>query len=79
MESNLTDQPQADKDPALKRKHVWTTTHSWFACMGGFAIDTKQGQEDLPGEYIAGSPRVALGRKAIRILARAGMLPDVSR
>ncbi|KAK0743457.1 hypothetical protein B0T18DRAFT_185082 [Schizothecium vesticola] len=70
---------EAEKDPTLRRKHDWTTTHSWYAYMGGFAIDTQQGQEDLPGEYIPGSPRLALNRKAVRILARSGMLPDISR
>jgi len=62
-----------------QRRHEWTTTHSWFAYMGGFAIDTKQGCEDLPGEYIEGSPRLFLGCEAVCILARLGWLPDISR
>ncbi|KAK3316033.1 hypothetical protein B0H66DRAFT_604341 [Apodospora peruviana] len=41
---------RTEKDPTLKWKHDWTTTRSWFASMGGFAINTKQGQEDLPGD-----------------------------
>jgi len=63
----------------LERKHEWTMTHSWFACIGGFAIDTKQGQDELPAEYIPGSPRLALSRKAVTVLARSGMLPDISK
>ncbi|KAK4443628.1 hypothetical protein QBC34DRAFT_498867 [Podospora aff. communis PSN243] len=69
----------AEKDPKLKRTHDWTTTHSWFTYMGGFAIDTNQGQEDLPGEYIPGSPRIVLSKKAVAVLARVGMLPDISK
>ncbi|KAK4215436.1 hypothetical protein QBC37DRAFT_459012 [Rhypophila decipiens] len=70
---------QAEKDPSLRRNHEWTTTHSWFAYMGGFAIDTTYGQEDLPGEYIPGSPRITFHRKVLPLLARAGFLPDISR
>ncbi|KAM7213643.1 hypothetical protein V8F06_010964 [Rhypophila decipiens] len=47
--------------------------------MGGFAIDTTYGQEDLPGEYIPGSPRITFDRRTIPILARAAFLPDISR
>ncbi|KAM7187470.1 hypothetical protein V8F33_011210 [Rhypophila sp. PSN 637] len=70
---------QAEKDPSLKRKHEWTTTHSWFAYMGGFAIDTTYGQEDLTGEYISGSPRITFHSKTLRIQAYAGFLPDISK
>ncbi|KAK0616985.1 hypothetical protein B0T14DRAFT_498097 [Immersiella caudata] len=70
---------EAKKDRGSKRKHEWTMTHSWFAYMGGFAIDTKQGQDELPAEYIPGSPRLALNRKAVTVLARSGMLPDISK
>ncbi|KAK4206521.1 hypothetical protein QBC37DRAFT_458824 [Rhypophila decipiens] len=70
---------QAEKDPSLKRKHEWTTTHSWFAYMGGFAIDITYGQEDLPCEYDPRWPRTTFLSKALLILARAGFLPDISR
>jgi hypothetical protein len=63
----------------MKREHEWTTTHSWFAYMGGFAISTKQGLESLPGEYIPGSPRLSLNYKAVRVVARLGLLPGISR
>jgi len=77
--SPLLTPPKTETDPSDGRKNDWTITHSWFAYMGGFALDTKQGQDDLPGEYMAGSPRLALNHKAIRIVARLGWLPDISK
>ena len=70
---------KTETDPSERRKHDWTTTHSWFAYMGGFAIDTKQGQDNLLGEYIPGPPRLALNHKAVRIVARLAWLPDISK
>lgn len=46
---------------------------------GGFCHRHQTAPEDLPGEHIPGSPRLALKRKLIPILARAGMLPDISK
>jgi len=70
---------KTEKDSSTKRKYGWTTTHSWFAYMGGFGINTKQGCEDLPGEYIPGSPRLLLSHRAIRVIAELGWLPDISK
>lgn len=47
--------------------------------MGGFALDTGRGRDDLPCEYMPRSPRLALNHKAVRIVARLGWLPDISK
>jgi len=48
--------------------------HSYFAQMGGFAIDSKDPAE----EYIPGSPLVYLTANGAAILARQGRLPQVT-
>ncbi|KIV84738.1 hypothetical protein PV11_00498 [Exophiala sideris] len=52
----------------------WSMKHSFFAQMGGFAIDTKNHAE----EYIPGSPLVYLTANGAAILARQGRLPQVT-
>ncbi|KAK1749721.1 hypothetical protein QBC47DRAFT_311459, partial [Echria macrotheca] len=53
----------------------WTMTHSFFAVMGGFAVDTRNGGER---EYMDGSPRLHLTANGIALLAELGALPAVS-
>ena len=52
-------------------------THSWFAVMGGFALDTRDEDDQIPGEYIPGSPRVFLTDRGVRAVAALGFLPDI--
>ncbi|KAK0631496.1 hypothetical protein B0T14DRAFT_417357, partial [Immersiella caudata] len=54
----------------------WTMTHSFFALMGGFAVDTDDPGED---EYIAGSPRLHLTANGVAALAEIGLLPSISK
>ncbi|KAE9372869.1 hypothetical protein N431DRAFT_409181 [Stipitochalara longipes BDJ] len=61
--------------PQNRRRHQWTLTHSFFAIMGGFAIDTNDLGED---PYIHGSPRLHLGPDAVLEAARLSLLPDIS-
>ncbi|KAI4201378.1 MAG: hypothetical protein LQ350_003297 [Teloschistes chrysophthalmus] len=67
-----------DNDPAAKgaRKYTWTMTHSFFAGMGGFVVDTND--PDRP-PYIPDSPRLIITAQGIAILAECGQLPDISR
>jgi hypothetical protein len=51
-------------------KH-WTMTHSFFAGMGGYAINTRCESSDKSG-------RVAVRGDGILLLARQGHLPDLS-
>ena len=62
--------------PRNSRRHEWSLTHSFFAIMGGFAIDTND-LEEAP--YIPGSPRLHLGPDGILEAARQGLIPDISR
>ena len=50
-------------------------THSFFAVMGGFAVDTGDGGESA---YVAGSPRLHVTANGIAMLAELGTLPAVS-
>ncbi|KAN0095756.1 hypothetical protein V8E51_016467 [Hyaloscypha variabilis] len=52
-----------------------TLTHSFFAIMGGFAIDTNDLEED---PYIPGSPRLHLCPDGVLEAARQGLIPDIS-
>jgi len=65
------------KNPEAAACNVeWSMTHSFFALMGGFAVDT-----DDPGEdaYIRGSPRLHLTANGVAVLAEIGQLPSISR
>lgn len=62
-----------------KRKHVWTTMHSFFVVMGGFVFDTS----DLSKEekFLPGSrDRVTLTPKALLYVAEKepSLVPDIS-
>ncbi|KAK0649662.1 hypothetical protein B0T16DRAFT_492250 [Cercophora newfieldiana] len=54
----------------------WSMTHSYFALMGGFVVDTADPGED---DYIANSPRLYLTANGMAALAEIGLLPSVSR
>ncbi|KAK1752033.1 hypothetical protein QBC47DRAFT_363634 [Echria macrotheca] len=54
----------------------WTMTHSYFALMGGFAVETNDAGEDA---YIPGSPRLHLTANAVAILAQLGHVPRISK
>lgn len=56
--------------------HEWTMTHSFFACIGGFAFDVSDCEEFLPAEC---PKRLAITARGMAILARCGHLPDISR
>jgi hypothetical protein len=47
--------------------------------MGGFALDTRDADAEIPGEYIYGSPRIFLGLRATEAVARLGFLPDITQ
>lgn len=48
-------------------------THSFFAIMGGFAVDTGDGED----AYVVGSPRLHLTADGVVVLAKLGQLPAV--
>jgi len=57
-------------------KH-WTMAHSFFAGMGGFAIDTcAKAQEER--DFVHGSPRLTVTGAGALFLAHHGCLPDIS-
>ncbi|KAK4197964.1 hypothetical protein QBC40DRAFT_97140, partial [Triangularia verruculosa] len=60
-----------------ERKHAWTMRHSWYAKMGGFAIDTANDTNCEP--YIFASPRVTVGGSLLNTLALKGWLPDLPK
>jgi hypothetical protein len=47
--------------------------------MGGFALDTRDRDEEIPGEYIDSSPRLFLGLEATEAVAKLGFLPDIAQ
>ncbi|KAM6493024.1 hypothetical protein JOM56_011158 [Amanita muscaria] len=53
----------------------WTMTHSHYAQMGGFVIDTNDPAED---QYIPDSPRLFLTANGVATLAEMGHLPAIS-
>ena len=60
-----------------ERKHPWTIVHSFYACMGGFAMDTATSPE---GPYTRGSLRLSLGFRGMAFVARhGGRIPDMSK
>ncbi|KAK3688762.1 hypothetical protein B0T22DRAFT_512503 [Podospora appendiculata] len=63
------------RDSTKKRAHSWTTTHSWYAYMGGFAIDTTP--TDSADEFITGSPPLRLFSQGVTIMGESGQLPDI--
>ncbi|KAK3361603.1 hypothetical protein B0T24DRAFT_111509 [Lasiosphaeria ovina] len=54
----------------------WTMTHSFYATMGGFVLNTAQEGQD---PYIPGSPRLYLLPEGTAALAKMGLLPPVSK
>jgi hypothetical protein len=75
-------EPGLPKDPqeSPARKHEWTTMHSFFAVMGGFAFDTS----NVPKEekFLLGSrDRVTLHPDAVESLAQEAplLLLDISQ
>lgn len=69
--SKLGSAPEA----VLHRKHSWTTTHSFFASTGGFAIDcTPWHGTFLPKD---GPKRLTVTARGMDFLAKFGVLPDV--
>ena len=67
----------ANSTLASRRRHAWTMTHSFFASTGGFVfeIDEDNHQPFLP----VGCPkRLALTARGMALLARCGLLPEVS-
>lgn len=76
MPKRLTKIPQSSQAaPVGDREHKWTMAHSFFAGMGGFAIDT-----NVPRTrpYIRNSPLLHVTAQGAVILAEHGRLPDVS-
>ncbi|TKA66839.1 hypothetical protein B0A55_08819 [Friedmanniomyces simplex] len=60
------------------RRHPWTTVHSQFALMGGFAIDLGSFDEN----FVPGKPeRLVLTADGLKLLAtiEPSLIPDVSR
>ncbi|KAK0710086.1 hypothetical protein B0T26DRAFT_861322 [Lasiosphaeria miniovina] len=55
---------------------LWTMTHSFYATMGGFVLNTAQEGQD---PYIPGSPRLYLLPEGTAALAKMGLLPPVSK
>jgi len=66
--------PMSQESFPIKR---WTMMHSFFAGMGGYAIDTHPKSPD-DSEFICGSPRITLTDDGVLFLARYGCLPDLS-
>ncbi|KAK3389910.1 hypothetical protein B0H63DRAFT_105505 [Podospora didyma] len=66
-----------ERDPKAKRTHPWTSIHSWYVFMGGFAVDTSPSNPDH-SEYIPGSPQICLAPEAVYVLASSGLIPDIS-
>ena len=59
------------------RKHTWSTVHSFYACMGGFVMDTASPSVEI---YTRDSPRLALGCRGVLFVARhGGHIPDISK
>ncbi|KAK4226609.1 hypothetical protein QBC38DRAFT_500265 [Podospora fimiseda] len=60
------------------QKHQWTKLRSWYAVMGGFAIDTRHFQQD----FVPGSPEIqTLSPDGLILLARCRpeVIPDISK
>ncbi|KAK3366188.1 hypothetical protein B0T24DRAFT_670298 [Lasiosphaeria ovina] len=72
----VTTHLQNQYPPEEQTKLEWTMTHSYFAIMGGFAVETNDPGEDA---YIPGSPRLHLSANGVAILAELGQLPRLSR
>ncbi|KAM7194158.1 hypothetical protein V8F20_008078 [Naviculisporaceae sp. PSN 640] len=71
------DPPCCESTPPLRR-NAWSTTHSFLALMGGFAIETSGSNEHLP--LPQGRTRLVLTPKGLVRLAecRPHLIPDVS-
>jgi hypothetical protein len=63
------------QDGSQAASTTWTMTHSFFAVMGGFAVDTDDEGEN---PYVDGSPCLHLTASGIKTLAELGTLPSVS-
>ncbi|RYP53958.1 hypothetical protein DL768_001180 [Monosporascus sp. mg162] len=69
--------PEAARQAAAGRQCEWTRMHSWYAVMGGFAIDLR----NLPRDFVPGSPRSQiLSTDGLLLLARCKpeLIPDIS-
>ncbi|KAK0616740.1 hypothetical protein B0T14DRAFT_568320 [Immersiella caudata] len=64
-----------EKDKPQATSTAWDMTHSFFAVMGGFAVDTDDEGENA---YMEGSPRLHLTASGIAVLAELGTLPSIS-
>lgn len=65
------------RQTAKKRRHSWTMVHSYYAAMGGFAIDSGDAEVNfLPVRY----PRMALNRRGLEYVVEnyIDLLPDLS-
>lgn len=61
-----TSEPEAPEVEGNKPRE-WTETRSWYAVMGGFAIDMR----NLPKDFVPGSPRFqTLSANGLLLLAR---------
>ena len=59
------------------RKHTWTTVHSFYACMGGFVMDTA---DPFRETYVRDLPRASLGCRGVLFAVRhGGYIPDMSK
>jgi hypothetical protein len=64
--------------PDQGRKNQWTTTHSHYAAMGGFAIDYRDSElEFAPPDH----PRLVFTEKGLKFLAEKekDLIPDLSK
>jgi hypothetical protein len=67
----------------IKRKHEWTTIHSFFASTGGFAFEIDEGYDESGNPQAAFLPaecprRLTLTARGVALLAQCGLLPDIA-
>ncbi|KAF1845007.1 uncharacterized protein K460DRAFT_416340 [Cucurbitaria berberidis CBS 394.84] len=72
---SLRSKTASDQQPA---RHQWTTTHSFYALMGGFALDTRNVE---PNVFQNDRRRMILSADGFRFLLdhEPNLLPDLSR
>ena len=66
------------RQTAKRRRHSWTMVHSYYAAMGGFAIDSGDAEVNfLPVRY----PRMALKWQGLKYVSEncIDLLPDLSK
>ncbi|KAF9876123.1 hypothetical protein CkaCkLH20_06569 [Colletotrichum karsti] len=71
------DCPSEEQDDDHRRKHRWTSTHSFYAIMGGFVIDNGGNQSVCP--LPQGRQRLTLLPRALLFLAEhePDLIPDI--